>query len=547
MAFMVGDVVIAPLCAAHVGDDGKPMSGVIIASNFNAGAATVFFSDGTVGNYGVTELALNYRQHALPAGESSPMFALNFIEGVKYAAALKEDYVTAQRCKEALLCLKLEFEQNGPKVELCQPLSSNLFERQLATKSAFKKELTLDFFPVTRGISTPTELFSTFQDVRAGVFSAYPQLGAEYLDALTLLRMYRTLCGASPAATVLAQDLIERAQAGAELLATTDTLAKSPEKPAAWTREQYNLGLQGTNGSLAMRIANRSVNPAALPLHTVVHAMMNDSGRAGAAVMAHRRWLLAPGLAQTGFGQSGTVSTVYSYAASQNYHCLAPFVALPPAGCFPVEWFDSRMYWSCQLNPMCYLLGSDIRVRVCPVVKGTRQENIVHSEVVVSEEEHGTGPCVVFQPEGIPAEGGVYEVEISGIFAMPNPSVGELKVEESITPDGLTILTVSNTTLSTKYILKYTFHGNERFNPLVEPLSESVVAGGAPNQFRIPLNPGQTSVPFVRGLWHTIDKVHASGPPDCLPCDPMATTIVYTTTVCASGLPPAELRSEDLR
>ena len=546
----------SPAAPVGIGAVLGDQTGVVVGVNDACGLSHVFFADGREGTYPSQRIAAALSPRRLRAGQHSgaddPAGVVSFIQQAKYSAALREDYVTAQRCQEELEKFRHDIVAAEPLADLCDPLPSSVFERQLVTAREARADLCPELAAPPAQLACAAHIFAEFVRIHDACRRECPAT-PEQAGALAVLRMYRRLCRVAPQDTALSGVLAARARAGAALLDACGSLSKTPARPEGWAADAYNLALQGANGSLAVRgTGNRGGGGKSLTLSQAVHCMMNDSGLAsGRTGVAHRRWLLAPGLAETGFGSAGRTHLVYTYAASQSHFLSPPYVAFPPSACFPVEWFDEDMLWSCQLNPTRYAVSDEgVSVTVTPVASDstnlTRLEPLALRSVGVDVEQHGMGPCVTFRPEGLYlADGTCYEVQIHGLLELPQ-STGELEVNESVAADGTTVITAYNNTANLKYVLKYTFEGRDGAPAQVVAGSECVLQLPNTLQFRMSLDPGESAV-FVRGVWQSYRKVHASGPPDAVPAEARSAKITYLTAFFSTGLPSTEVDSRNLR
>ena len=526
-----------------VGEDG-----VVVSSR--RGLAKVFFArDGTEQTFRAEDLESvtpprGVQGQAVSREAMGREEAASYLQGAQFAAALKEDYVLAQSCKESLG--RLRSEAQHARLLLCTPLQCSVFERQLVTNTAARRHLAPELTHPPTDMVCATQIHAVWKGLLAEAAEQYPN-APHTAEALAVLRMYRRLCKC-PHRVVLSPQLTERAVAGAALLGSQTDLKKTPDRPEGWHAEGYEKALQGTNGGLAFRALEGDAS-----LSMAVHAFMNDSGAKSGCELAHRRWLLCPGLTETGFGSSGATHVVYTYASTQSCHDMPNFVAFPPQGCCPVEWIDEDIVWSCHLNPLRYALSESVSVTICPLVRRgagwDRMAALRLHDLHIARESHGVGQCVAFRPAGLLlTDGACYEVTVAGLLRLPVEATdcAGLVVEEDVTPTGETRLVARNTFASTKCILKYTFAGTDKVPPRVQPLSPAVVALPDVHQYRLAIGPGE-ALPFVQGIWFSYDKVHATGPPDVAPVGSVAATVQYACAFFSSGLPGTGVDTHDIQ
>eukprot|EP01064_Diplonema_japonicum_P018264 TRINITY_DN26950_c0_g1_i1.p1 TRINITY_DN26950_c0_g1~~TRINITY_DN26950_c0_g1_i1.p1 ORF type:complete len:452 (+),score=96.03 TRINITY_DN26950_c0_g1_i1:75-1358(+) len=269
-------------------------------------------------------------------------------------------------------------------------------------------------------------------------------------SALSHLWMYRWLCGVQPYDVRLSTSKMSLAQYAAVLMEETGFSSidkhtgytEHPAKPvvscisgrlqSTMSDEEYQYGRQGVASGMGFI----SCPPG--PLSEMLHSFMDDSDSIDVGSLAHRRWLLAPGMQTTGFG--GYYSSSVMHVGDEfNVAEMGDFIAYPPPGWCPSKWMQPNAAWSCSVNPDKYWIAPNASVTVyktliseapccCKVPPGTACPLHRRGETLPApyEEEFtrintsgfGGAPCLIFRPQGVSlADGEAYEVLIQGIWA----------------------------------------------------------------------------------------------------------------------------------
>ncbi len=161
-------------------------------------------------------------------------------------------------------------------------------------------------------------------------------------------------------------------------------------------------------------------------LSSAVAGFMFDSDEGNIDRVGHRRWILAPGLREVGFGYAeGFVALkVFSKNGSANRSGLA-YIAWPPVGEVPLSVFPSNAAWSFSMDPTAFggQLGSardSIRVELTRARGGkVWRFGADQRGGYFNVEKSGFGLpfCVIFRPNGLEAllHNDVFEVRILGL------------------------------------------------------------------------------------------------------------------------------------
>lgn len=247
-------------------------------------------------------------------------------------------------------------------------------------------------------------------------------------DGVNAVNFYRFISGLPYDVTATAE-LNKQAQHGAVLLAATGQFTHFPNpKPRDMADEFYDQGYAATSSSNIYssygyddHIVARSID-----------AYMDDSDVSNLDRVGHRRWILNPPLQRIGFGQAeGSDDTSYSAlkvfdssrAAPTRYH----YVAYPAEGLFPVEVFKGTYAWSVSINPEEYAEPSLKNVKVSlkrvsdnknwTLTSANNQATVSGVYMNVENSGYGSGPAIIFRPNGITAyqAGDKFEVTITGL------------------------------------------------------------------------------------------------------------------------------------
>lgn len=244
-------------------------------------------------------------------------------------------------------------------------------------------------------------------------------------DALNCLNFLRAAAGLE--AVSISPLYTLRAQNGALLLAANDQLDHQAPQPEDMPDELYASAHLGT--SLGNIAKFNWMKPDLLVDGVCYFA--RDDGEQNLHALGHRRWLLNPCMAETGFGLANSesgMSYVCMYAVDAgNADAQWDFVAWPSAQAFPVEMMRSQLAWSVSLNEDIYDLAAS-RPQVLLIEERSGAE--FHFDIaratgdgscLLSTEGYGSGGCIIFRPE-IEAAGiaeyeqnQIWQVQIRGL------------------------------------------------------------------------------------------------------------------------------------
>jgi hypothetical protein len=233
---------------------------------------------------------------------------------------------------------------------------------------------------------------------------------AERHDALRRLKTYRYLAGVPYEDMELDEQLCKEARAGARLCERLGRLEHKPTNPGL-PADEFELAYKGTSqGNLA---------EGYLTLARAIDGWMDDSDRGNIDRVGHRRWCLFPHLQKTGFGRSGRYAAMHVFDRSRTEAPDHDFIAFPPPGPMPVEYFAATAAWSVSLNPKKFALPStDLKPVLVEVDRQGKQLGtpLPLNHTSVSNEPFGTPGCIIFRPERLQLRPGKrYRVEIDGL------------------------------------------------------------------------------------------------------------------------------------
>lgn len=246
-------------------------------------------------------------------------------------------------------------------------------------------------------------------------------------DGVNAINFYRFISGL-PYDVVSTVALNLQAQYGSVLLAAEGNFSHEPAKPANMPMDFYDKGYASTTTA-------NIYGSTGYDDHIVVHsidAYMEDSDTRNLDRLGHRRWILNPPLKQIGLGLAKSSDDWY-YSALQifddsrkdtiDFH----YIPYPAAGAFPIEVFQAHYAWSVSINAGEYAKPSLKEVSVSlKRLRDNKEWTLTSKNNTVTEfgayfnvqnENYGTGPVIIFRPDGIGEyrAGDRFEVTINGL------------------------------------------------------------------------------------------------------------------------------------
>lgn len=234
-------------------------------------------------------------------------------------------------------------------------------------------------------------------------------------SALNMLKQIRYIAGISDQVT-LNEQYTRLAQAATLTNYVNNKLSHYPTKPEDMDADLYELGASGAcRSNIAWASwSGRSLN------ETIVNGWMNDGDSYNIDRIGHRRWLLNPKMAATGFGavsgSNGTYSAVYAFDRGNT--SASEYGVCWPAQNMPVEYFGSSFPWSVSTGTS----ENPANVKVTLTNRTTGQVwHFSASEsdgaFYVNNDGYGQSGCIIFRPEGVSSymDGDSYQVDITGL------------------------------------------------------------------------------------------------------------------------------------
>lgn len=254
-------------------------------------------------------------------------------------------------------------------------------------------------------------------------------LRSDYVqDGVNAINFYRFVSGL-PYDITATSALNTQAQYGAVLLAATGQFTHFPKpQPSDMSKEFYDQGYAATSSSNIYSSYGYNDHIVARS----IDAYMEDSDVGNLDRVGHRRWILNPPLQKIGIGQAeGSDGTTYSAlkvfdssrVETPSYH----YVAYPAAGSFPIEVFKGTYAWSVSLNTDEYEEPNLKNVKVAlkrirdnktwTLTSASNQATVSGAYLNVENSYYGSGPAIIFRPNGITEykAGDKFEVSITGL------------------------------------------------------------------------------------------------------------------------------------
>lgn len=246
-------------------------------------------------------------------------------------------------------------------------------------------------------------------------------------DGVHAINFYRFISGL-PYDVTASAELNAQAQHGAVLLAASGQFTHFPKRPSDMPMEFYDQGYAATSSSNIYSSSGYDDHIVARS----IDAYMEDSDVGNLDRVGHRRWILNPPLRRIGIGQAeGSDGTAYSAlkvfdssrAAPPRYH----YVAYPAEGLFPIEVFKGTYAWSVSINPQEYAepILKNVKValkrvadnKTWTLTSANNQATVSGAYMNVENNGYGSGPAIIFRPNGIKAykAGDKFEVAIAGL------------------------------------------------------------------------------------------------------------------------------------
>ena len=250
--------------------------------------------------------------------------------------------------------------------------------------------------------------------VVSGKYSAGELSTKTQKSALNMLKQIRYIAGISDDVTI-SKEYAKLAQAAALVNYANNQLSHLPSQPSKMDKNLYELGAQGAGSS---NIAWASWSGCSLN-ETILKSWMEDGDDYNIDRVGHRRWLLNPTMAATGFGavdgKNGTYSAVYAFDRSGE---ASEYGVAWPAQNMPTEYFGAQFPWSISTNQ--YEDYTKVCVTLTNVKSGKKWKFSAqksNGSFYVNNDGYGQAGCIIFRPNGIEkySSGDSYKVKITGL------------------------------------------------------------------------------------------------------------------------------------
>lgn len=262
------------------------------------------------------------------------------------------------------------------------------------------------------GISPFPKSLETIRETLAKIKDQPPQAGFTKTDprllALRRLQQYRYLCDVPWEGMVLDARMNDLTSWGAKICKAIGRLDHTPPNPG-WPNEDYKKAYEGTSHS------NLS---AGSDLPRSIDSYMDDSDPSNIDRVGHRRWCLNPVMLKTGFGADGPWSAMWSMDASRGKANVGDFIAYPPRGYLPREFFHNNAAFSFTgVSGKFTARDKDktkIKIRRLDEWYAQEGEPLAIDYINVNKDGFGGAGCLIFRAKGFSnAPGSKYMTEIS--------------------------------------------------------------------------------------------------------------------------------------
>ena len=243
-------------------------------------------------------------------------------------------------------------------------------------------------------------------------------------DSLALLNTFRYIAGL-PANVTLKSEYNELAQAASVVNAANDKMTHYPEKPAGMDDALYQKGYEGASHSnIAYGWTSWKADNHFNIGYFMTRGWMGDSDSYNLDRVGHRRWILNPSMAQTGFGlaQNGYSihSSMYAFDTSNTEAESIKVVAWPGQNT-PTGYFDASDAWSVSIGDKvnsatvtltCENTGKTWTFFGTPDCNKSNDVGYIN----INNDYYGQTGCIIFRPQnGTTADKDYsYKVSITG-------------------------------------------------------------------------------------------------------------------------------------
>lgn len=236
-------------------------------------------------------------------------------------------------------------------------------------------------------------------------------------SALKLLMTYRYLCDVPYKDMFINLEYLAKAIAAIDIGTKNNSISHYPQNPGMPDND-YKFAYSGTSN------CNLFIASANVPISLSIHSYMNDSDEFNRKMVGHRRWCLNPNMLSTGFASNGRFASMY--ASDQNNKKIPDFdyIAFPPKGYMPCEYFKEEYVWSVTLNPTKFYKASESSIKIAVTELDNNYQEKKQSSLHISYQGLDNNyiglnsSCIIFKPENLivkPKQ--KYKVEIKGLRA----------------------------------------------------------------------------------------------------------------------------------
>lgn len=242
-------------------------------------------------------------------------------------------------------------------------------------------------------------------------------------SALSYLNFIRAAAGLPPVSVSELYAL--RAQNACLLLAANDRITHEPDIAPGMSGGLYESARLGASQS---NLARFNWDRPQILTDAIAY-FVRDDGDENLSTLSHRRWLLNPAMAETGFGLAKSASGM-SYAAMYAVDEGGAgtewnYVAWPCGGAFPVELMRRGLAWSVSFNEEIYdIAASEVRITLTDVLTGDRfvfdpARGTGDGYCALSPAICGSGACAIFRPDQKPdfeyQQNQLWRVDVTGL------------------------------------------------------------------------------------------------------------------------------------
>jgi hypothetical protein len=238
---------------------------------------------------------------------------------------------------------------------------------------------------------------------------------SEVAQAVRRAMQYRYLCDVPWEGLTVDAKMTAEASAAARACEMLGRLEHQPPNPGM-SDADYHLAKYGASHS------NLSMGPG---IARSVDGYMDDSDPSNIDRVGHRRWVLFPPMLKTAFGGSGRFSAMRVMDKSRTEIPDYDYVAYPPRGLLPAEYFGNGRAWHISLNPRKYARPDEKKVKVSVHPVGGRIATLKDLSQApalklnydnISNSSFGTSGCIIFRPDNVDLSAGSrYWVSITGV------------------------------------------------------------------------------------------------------------------------------------